>query len=175
MRYTAKTGRGLQCGLWLYRRATELMCATALLFLALVLLNPDQRESISRIEFKDVASMPAAADVCRGCGVQAELSLDHFQFQIQFQIRIQPWAGLTFDYRISGRWSFGLLDWGRARTDFALPDRQWTVAGHFPDTQHFSVSCQHLQSQATNSGNVPESRAFRRFSADLSLSSVVSS
>jgi hypothetical protein len=104
------------------------VCAIALLLLSLVLLSPDQRESIRRVEFKEITSLHAA-DVCRGCGVQAELSLDHFQFQIQFQ----PWAGLTLDYRTSGLWSFGLLDWVntvRAAAAGQTMDSRRTLPGH---------------------------------------------
>jgi hypothetical protein len=118
------------------------VCAIALLLLSLLLLSPDQRESIRRVEFKEITSLHAA-DVCRGCGVQAELSLDHFQFQIQFQI-VQPWAGLTLDYRTSGLWSFGLLDWVkntvRAAAAGQTMDSRRTLPGH----SLFSASCRHL-------------------------------
>lgn len=154
MRHIAKTDARLQRWLWLCCRATELMCATALLLLSLLLLTPDQRESISRIEFKNSRAAPALADACRGCGVQAELSLDRFQFQI----RVQPWAGLTLDYRTSGRWSFRPLDWGRTLTGWPVPDKQWTVAGHFPDTRSFPVSCKHLLLSTADSSNMPERR-----------------
>lgn len=154
MRDTAKTNVRPQRWLWLCQRSTELVCAIALLLLSLVLLSPDQRESIRRVEFKEITSLHAA-DVCRGCGVQAELSLDHLQFQIQFQIRIQPWAGLTLDYRTSGLWSFGLLDWVKTLSALPLPDKQWTVAGHFPDTQYFSASCRHLPLLQTADNSYP--------------------
>jgi hypothetical protein len=132
------------------------VCAIALLLLSLVLLSPDQRESIRRVEFKEITSLHAA-DVCRGCGVQAELSLDHFQFQIQFQIRTA--VGRTdLDYRTSGLWSFGLLDWVKTLSALPLPDKQWTVAGHFPDTQYFSASCRHLPLLQTADNSHPIDR-----------------
>ncbi|MBR7793024.1 hypothetical protein KDM87_10485 [Undibacterium sp. FT147W] len=157
MKDAAKTNVRPQRWLWLCRRSAELLCAIALLLLSLVLLSPDQRESIRRIEFKEITSLHAA-DVCRGCGVQAELSLEHFQFQIQFQIRIQPWAGLTLDYRTSGLWSFGLLDWVKSLSALLLPDKQWTVAGHFPDTQYVSASCRHLPLLQTADNSHPTDR-----------------